>query len=316
VIPSTVVKDKLETHLEHFTRENQISGKGPLSLVLILTRDVSRREFPLKAKDFVTGKKGQVKGLSGSKIQTILRDHGITQRLAEEGGRTSRGSIEKMELYVDFLNKLFEKDLLDFERIEMWWIARVKEHFARLPFRVRLDSSKSLRFIFGELLAATVARQRACPGMMITGAVMQHLVGAKLQLLFPDLKIEHHGFSVADSSTMRVGDFKVEDAIIHVTSAPGEPLLRKCADNLSANLRPLIITTETGVGGARALASNLGIEDRLDVLEITQFLTANVYEWSRFSQKEHPASVISLINTYNRIIDECESNPSLRIQVT
>jgi len=62
VIPSTVVKDKLETHLEHFTRENQISGKGPLSLVLILTRDVSRREFPLKAKDFVTGKKGQVKG--------------------------------------------------------------------------------------------------------------------------------------------------------------------------------------------------------------------------------------------------------------
>ena len=38
------------------------------------------------------------------RIQRILADHGITRVLAEEGGRTSRGSVGLMQKYVEFLN--------------------------------------------------------------------------------------------------------------------------------------------------------------------------------------------------------------------
>ena len=37
-------------------------------------------------------------------MKKILKEHGITQQLSSEGGRTSRGSMGLMIKYVDFLN--------------------------------------------------------------------------------------------------------------------------------------------------------------------------------------------------------------------
>jgi hypothetical protein len=101
--------------------------------------------------------------------------------LAEEGGRTSRGSIQKMRAYIDFLNKLANEKLLDFKMIEEWWINRVKDFFSSKPFSLKIDSSKSVRSIISDLIEAAFARQKECPGLMIAGAVMQHLVGAKIE---------------------------------------------------------------------------------------------------------------------------------------
>jgi len=79
---------------------------------------------------------------------------------------------------------------------------------------------------------AAFNRQKEMPGMMVAGAVMQHLVGAKLEIMSVDVSIEHRGFSVADSPGGHKGDFLVHDAAIHVTTAPTEALIRKCQDNL------------------------------------------------------------------------------------
>ena len=305
----------LQQKLKEFTSQCPIRGKGPLCVMLVLTRKASEGSAPYSAHDFLTPQGGQVAGLGGAAVQAILADHGISRVLAEEGGRTSRGSINRMRSYVDFLNALAEEELLDFYAIENWWIERVQEFFASQPFRLKVDSSRSLRSIVKELIEAAFARQRECPGTMVAGAVLQHLVGAKLELALPDTEVEHNGFAVADAPGDRKGDFLIGDTAIHVTTAPSEALIRKCCTNLAANLRPLIITTEAGAGGAVALAKNADVADRIEILEVEQFVATNVLEWSGFQLAQRPVTVRELIDCYNRIILECETDPSLKIAV-
>lgn len=305
--------NKLESRLEKFASQNKIRGKGPLSLVLVVTRKASEQTPPFAADNYLTPQGGQVAGLGRGAVQSILADHSIDRVLAEEGGRTSRGSIQKMRAYVDFLNELAQEKLLDFDAIEKWWIGRVREFFSSKPFSLKVDSSKSIRSIVSDLIEAAFDRQRECPGVMVAGAVMQHLVGAKIATALPDVKIKHEGFSVADAPAGRKGDFLIGDTAIHVTTAPTEALIRKCCDNLAQNLRPLVITTQSGVGGAIALAKNADVAERIDILEIEQFVAINVYEWSAFQQTKRTVTVRQLVEAYNRIIDQCETDPSLKI---
>jgi len=304
---------RLTETLERFTRESHMNGKGALSLALILTCKAATSEMPLNSKDFLTKQGGQVAGMGKAAVQSILKKHGIQRVLAEEAGRTSRGSIGRMYSYIELLNKLHKEKILDIPAIENWWIERVKEYFASQPFKLKLDPSKSLRYAVHELLNAAYARQKEVPGMMIAGAVMQHLVGAKLEVMSMPVAIEHHGFAVADSPGGRKGDFLVQDTVIHVTTAPTEALIRKCQENLEQGRRPVIITTESGVGGARALAQNIGLADRIDILEVEQFIAANIYEKSGFTESKRTATVREVLQRYNQIIDSSESDPSLKV---
>ena len=92
-------------------------------------------------------------------------------------------------------------------------------------------------------------------------------------------------------------------------------MIRKCCDNLTQNLRPLIITTQSGVSGALALAKNADVAERIDILEIEQFIAINVFEWTAFQQTKRAMTIRQLVETYNRIIDECETDPSLKISM-
>jgi hypothetical protein len=308
-------KTKLNALLKKFKVKENINSKGPLCVVLVVTRIARKQEPPYAHENFLTPKGGQVSGLGRAAVQAILQEHGISRVLAEEGGRTSRGSINKMKIYLELLNFLNVEGLLDFPAIETWWVGCVKTYFAAKPFKLKFDPSKSLRSMISDLIEATFNRQKECPGTMSAGAVMQHLVGAKLELALPDVCLKHQGFSVADAPTGRKGDFLVGDTSIHVTTAPSEALIRKCHDNLNENLTPLIITTASGAGGAVALAKNAGLADRIDVLEIEQFIGVNIYEWTQFEHTQRPMSMGELVNAYNRIVEKVETDPSLKIKM-
>jgi hypothetical protein len=308
---------KMELHslLLQFAEEHGIATKGPLSMVLVVTRRASESGPPFDEAEFVTKEEGQVAGLGAAAVQAILEDHGVTRVLAKEGGRTSRGNMGRMRSYLGFLSDLSLRGLLDFDLIEAWWVARVQDYFAAQPLILKADPAMSLRRVIGELVRAAYARQAECPGTMVAGAVMQHLVGAKLEICFPNAGIDHRGFSVADDAAGEGADFAVGDAAIHVTTAPTSALLSKCADNLGKGLRPVVVTTTKGVYAAEAFASDAGIADRVDVLDIEQFLATNVYEWSGFEQRSRSASLDQLVSAYNDIIDKCETDASLKIAV-
>lgn len=307
------VSPKWPPELIQFDTEHIGLSKGSLSLALILTRNAKSNTFPINEAAFIAPSGGQVKGLGGGAVKKILKDHGIDRVLSTEGGRTSRGNMERMSIYIGLLNTLNKKGSLNLDEIEAYWVERVLAYFDAMPFVFKLDPNRSLRACVRDLLAQAIERQREVKGTMYAGAVMQHLVGAKLDYVAKG-KLIHHGFSVADAPSNRSGDFLVGDAAIHVTTAPGENLIRKCQDNLSSGLRPIIITTEDGVGGAKALAKQAGVDERLDVIEIEQFIATNVYEWSIFERDARPTAVKEIIDRYNKIIADCESDPSLRIE--
>lgn len=304
---------KLDSRLHAFADEHAFSGRGALCVALVVTRCAGSDGLPIKKSQLLTPGGGQVAGLGRAPVQAILADHGIDRVLAEEGGRTSRGSIGKMNAYVEFLNSLNDAETEDLAAIERWWIDRVLSFFASRPFRLRLDSSKSPIVIVSELLEQARKRQRDSEGATYVGTVLQHLVGAKLDIVLGGIK--HHGASTADQSTGRESDFLAGDVAIHVTSAPSEALLRKCEENLGSSLRVIIVTTPDRVALARGLVEQFDVLQRVDVLDIEQFLTSNLYEHGRFDPAGRRRAVENLIAKYNEIVTKHETDPGLRIEL-
>jgi hypothetical protein len=307
---------ELSKHLQEFASSHKFLGnKGPLCVALVITRTAIKSGLPLDSSKLVTAAQGQVLGLGKSAVQAILGDYGITKVLAAEGGRTSRGSMGNMQDYVAFLNALAKDKKLDLKAVEAWWAERVRDYFESSPLKLKVDTGSSLKACITGIFDEAKKRQSENRGSTVLGAVMQHLVGAKLEVLYPDQTIQHSGYSVADSPTGRSGDFQIGDCVIHVTSAPGTPLIQKCSDNLDKGLRPLVVSTNAGAALAETLAEELGINRRLEVLDITQFLVANMLEWTGFNGSQRRHTFEELVTRYNAIVEACETDPSLKIEV-
>ena len=303
----------LQRKLEQFRNDHNVRKKGSLSVVLHLTRAARERVFPLNENDFLAKSGGQVRGLSKSSVQAVLRDYGVTRTLAQEGGRTSRGSVGLMKAYVRFLNDLHSQNMLDVDAIEQWWVDRVRDYFASMPLKMKYDPSKSIQALFDDLFQQARRREEDDPGATCLGSVLQHLVGAKLALALPDVKLTHFGASVADHSTKRAGDFQIDRTVIHVTTMPSESLLEKCRDNLDANLIPVIVTLSDRAPVARANAEMLSISDRVEIFSAEQFLAANLHEISAFRVTRREATLHELIDRYNELIELYETDPGLKI---
>lgn len=306
----------LISRLIEFEREIGATRKGALSVVVQLTETAQQNGLPLDPDTLKTEKEGQVAGLGGGRLRRILASYGIDRQLSAEAGRTSRGSMETMQLYISFLNALHSDGLAELEKIQEFWIERVKAFFDREPFKIKFDSSLSFRAVIRGLLEQAVERQREGAGMTTLGTVMQHLVGAKLEVAMAphDVEILHHGANVSDAQG-RGGDFDINDLSVHVTGSPSEGLAIKCRDNLTGGRRPIIVTTDNSLSYAVAVCERYGIADRVDIFEIEQFLATNVYELGLFDEKAQKVTVEQIFSVYNRIIDDHEHTPSLKVEI-
>ena len=309
--------EDLRRLLEKFAGENRATSKGKLSVVLHATRAALNKGLPVKTSALRTPGRGQVQGLGRSSVQSILADYGIYRILAQEGGRTSRGSLGLMEKYVRFLNELHENGMANLDEIERWWAEKVTEYFASQPFVLRYDVGKSIASMIRDLQDQARQRQEENPGTMYVGAMLQHLVGAKLELVLKDrgLTIIHHGASVANGPTAREGDFVIDRVAIHVTAAPTQALMQKCKNNLDAGYRPIVVTVHNMLPTAEGNAVLEGIEGRVEILAADQFLATNLHELSGFQDSERITTIDDLVDAYNKIVQTHETDPSLRIRV-
>lgn len=306
--------NNLEHKLKSFQKDNNIVTKGPLSVVIQLTHAVKGKSFPLDSNDFKTEKEGQVAGLGGGNLKKILKEHGITQLLSSEGGRTSRGSMGLMIKYFEFLNEWNAAESVDLNAVEAFWAKQVKEYFSNQPFKLTADTSKTIGCNLDELFDQAKKRQKENPGTQYLGTVLQHLVAAKLCLILPEGSFEIHGASVADAPTARSGDFVINKTIIHCTTFVGDLLVNKCKENISSGYHPVIITIFERVQTALNQIEDAGLAGRVEVWDIQQFLSANVHEHSLFNEEKRNAKLGAIIDNYNRIVLEKETDPSLRIE--
>jgi hypothetical protein len=299
--------------LRAFNSAKKFGRKGPLCVALVITQQARKMGLPLDPGDLLTDKGGQVLGLGKAAVQSVLKRHDIERVLASEGGRTSRGSINNMRAYVALLNDLHRQGLADLDAIEGFWIEQVHAFFAGKPFKVKLDGSRSLRVLVRDVLIQAEERQKNAPGMQFMGAVLQHLVGAKLDCALGAGQFDHNSFSTSDAQSGRAGDFFIGDVELHVTTSPGEGVVQRCKENLDDGHRPIIVTTARGLTAAEVLCDNAGIGERVDVFEVEQFVALNLYELGRFAAEGRRVAVNDLVNRDNEIVEDVETDPSLMI---
>lgn len=306
---------ELRSRLASFAASQSFLGKGPLCVALVVTRTARDTGLPLNPATLLTDQGGQVKGLGKSGVQRILADHGITRVLAQEGARTSRGSISNMRTYVQWLNDQVLKGPVDLAFVETFWVEAVQKFFAAKPFKLRFDTAKSTRDTVRDLLDQASTRQSQGSGTTYTGAVLQHLVGAKLECVVGADRITHHSYSTSDDQTGRAGDFLLDDVAIHVTTFPGEAVLKRCQENLDHGLRPVVVTIAKRIAALQQTADALQLGDRIDFYDIEQFISLNLFEFAKFEAKNRKLVLHDLIDRYNALIDLHETDPSLKIEV-
>lgn len=303
----------LTAALREFNKDRRFSRKGSLCVALVVTQH-ARNGLPLNPDQLLTEAGGQVLGLGRGAVQVVLARHGINRVLASEGGRTSRGSIGNMREYAAFLNSLSATGAVDLDAVEAFWIERVHEFFSAKPFKIRLDASRSLRMLVRDVIAQAEERQRNTPGMQYAGAVLQHLIGAKLDCALGAGNFEHNSFSTSDAQSGRNGDFFIGDVAIHVTTAPGEAVIGRCQDNIDNGHRPIIVTTSRGLTAAEVFSESAGLGERIDIFEVEQFVALNLYELGKFAAEGRRVAVGDVVTRYNEIIEEVETDPSLKIE--
>ncbi len=142
---------------------------------------------------------------------------------------------------------------------------------------------------------------------------MTYLVEASLVMLKAHKDTEYHLHFRTPFA--EVGEIRIGNTIIHVTSAPEPKLIDRCLANRRRGFRPLIISTRIGALHAEDLADQIGKSKVIEVLDITQFLVANMLEWTTFDGSKRRNTFEELIAGYNAIVEACETDPSLKIEV-
>ncbi len=278
-----------------------------------------KTDFPLAEAQWFSG--SQIRLLSGSKISKILARHGETRPLASEGGRTSRGSQDLARGFETAINSSTaaasfadaDQDMRA-EVIKLLQAAMVEriqtDFFDRQRLQIEYRSHEPTSTAVRQLLDAAGDR-----GGNATGAVAQHVVGAALCLHYPDMEIDNHSYTTADEQTGRVGDFVVDDAAFHVTTAPGEALLRKCVQNLSLDVYPIVLTLRDRIAAAEGLASNFDIADLLSVRDIVEFVADAVDVPAQYERSTMAARLRDLLDIYNARVAVAEPDPSLQVEI-
>jgi hypothetical protein len=223
----------------------------------------------------------------------------INVRLGEFG-RTSRGGPPAAERLMRLLNPLQLENISLAERNEILLALqqRIVIDLLKLLQRrtqlVRTNANDTLEKTLKDLLAAVPP--------ISSGAVAQHLVGAKLTLRYPERRISIDVTAAADAPTNRPGDFVIKDTSIHITLSPQDAVFQKCIENLNDNLSVYLLVPEQRVPLAKRKAEQYGIEGQITIKSIESFIAQNIDEIAEFSREEFLNQKRKLIQVYNQRI--------------
>lgn len=296
-------------------RQHSPSGgvaKGTTAAALVVI-DRLMEDFNLELEAHRAPGGAQIKGASGAAVAKILARFGETRPFAKEGGRTNRGAPGDIKLMLQALSRAKLDKLNQNQRNEILTelqrilVNKVVEFHNRERLKIVYDPSKTTWQLIHELLL--ISRDTGKEG-----PVAQHLVGAKLQLRFPEVELSNESYSTADDQLGRPGDFYLGDTAFHVTVAPMQPVFEKCKSNLENGLRVYLLVPDRCLSGARQSA-DLMISGRIAVESIESFVSQNIEELSFFKRERLTDDFYELIETYNDRVVEAEIDKSMMIEI-
>ena len=176
----------------------------------------------------------------------------------------------------------------------------------RIRVEIRLD--KPTTQIIADVLEAGAKANHGEP-------LAQHLAGATLSLRYPRMEIENHSFTTADKQLGRPGDFLLNDAVFHVTVAPGQDVVGKCEANIKKGYRPVLLVSDSKIQATRQLAELAGIQQRVGISSLEQFVGQNVEEIGEFGKAALAKNLRALLQKYNERVLAVETDRSLLIEI-
>lgn len=296
--------------LEKYRANNGFPAKATLGAsVFILER--LKGDFDLRIDHHLTPKGGQV-AVTYQKVRNVLAHFGETRELAREY-RTNRGLLDDIRSMLEALAVANIAGLPAEQRnqilvdLQEYMIRQIRMFHNQERLKIGFDRTKTTWQAIQNLLktAADSAKE---------GCVAQHLVGAKLQLRFPELKIDNFSCSTADVQLGRPGDFYVGDTAFHVTVAPMQGVYEKCKRNLQDGRRAYLLVPARILEGTRQLAEQVA-EGQIGVESIESFVSQNIEELSEFSGNRRLNGLRRLLEEYNRRVDEVELDKSLLLEI-
>ena len=257
--------------------------------------------------------RSQIRGVSGTAVARILANFGETRHFISEGGRTNRGGAGDIESMLQCLQGTRLHELPPYElpialnALQGFLVEKVREFHGRERLEFVFDPAKTTRQIVLDILTAARETNKE-------GPVAQYLVGAKLQLRFPKIKVNNESFSTADQQLGRHGDYLIGDTAFHVTVAPMPGVYERCKTNIDSGMRVYLLVPEKVLVGARQNAEQVA-QGRIAVESIESFIGQNVEELSNFSRNLLAKELLQLLEIYNLRVDETESDKSMLIEI-
>jgi hypothetical protein len=295
-----------------YAHTDGLPARGSTAAGLVVLERLKTR-YSLDVRSHLAKGGAQIQGLTPSAVRKILLRFDETRPLLKEGGRTNRGTPEAAEALFEALRPLRLEQLPLVERnavlneLQRWLAGKVRAYFERRRLEIEFDPQLSTWANVRNILNAASAVGKA-------SSVAQYLVGAKLQLRFPEIKVENELASAADLPSGRFGDFEIGDAVFHVTISPGVNVAEKCHKNLSVGKRAVLLVPETALLSARDYVQNVA-RDRVFVVSVETFVAGNLKELSVFRRSELVSGFRRLLELYNERIDAVESDKSLMIDI-
>ncbi len=293
-------------------KANNGPANGSIATALVVLNRL-KENFDLDFSAHIAEGGMQIKGASGAAVASILNSFGEARPFAREGGRTNRGGPSEIKSLLDNLRRLSLDTKPEVERNKIlesmmsFLVDRVKEYHNRQKIKLTFNPSHSTWHIIHKLLEESALLGKA-------GYLAQHLVGAKLELRFPEIQVTNQCASAADIQTQRPGDFLIGNTVFHVTVSPMPAVFEKCRHNISQGYSPYLLIPDKKLIGARQLAEQI-CGNQITVESIESFVSHNINEISFFERNNLISNLRDLILIYNRRVDKVETDKSLMIEM-
>ncbi|MEO7215066.1 DUF4928 family protein [Mucilaginibacter sp.] len=293
-------------------KANSGPANGSIATALVVLHRL-QDDYDLDFSKHVANGGMQIKGASGAAVAAILKSFGEERPFAKEGGRTNRGGPSEVkslllslkELNLDSLDEIQRGDALI--SMQRFLVDKVIDFHNRQKIKLVFNSHLSTWYNIHNLLKVAAQEGKS-------GYIAQHLIGAKLQLRFPEIVISNESGSTADMQTNRPGDFLIGQTAFHVTVAPMPAVYEKCKDNISQGFKPFLLVPDNKLIGARQNAEQV-CQQQIAVESIESFVSQNIEEISIFDRTNIGLRMKDLIEIYNRRVDSSETDKSLMIEM-
>jgi Domain of unknown function (DUF4928) len=287
-------------------------AKGSLAVGLVLLQRL-KTTFDLDLGAHLAPGGAQIQGASGASVRAILGQFGEHRAFVSEGGRTNRGIPTIAAALLKALGSAGLDALASEERegvlrdLQAILVDGVREFHNRERLKLVYNPSAATRQFIADLLGLANETGKH-------GPVAQYLVGADLQLRFPEAGVRNESCSAADDPSGQPGDFVVGDAIFHVTVAPMHGHYDKCLRNLQQGRRVYILVPDAVLVGTRQNVEVVA-PGRIAVESIESFVSHDVEDLAGFARDRVAGVLRQLLETYNGRVDAVEIDKSIMVEI-